>query len=191
MIWLKGLVVSLTCWAVNAVTVAAPGGSWVSPLTAQAVVAGAVSPGEVQVHDGQVWWSESRPDEGGRTVVVCDGVDAVGPEINVRTAVHEYGGGAWTVVAGRLVFSDFSDQRLYRQEVDGSLTVLTLEPEESRGLRYADGCPTPDGRWLVCVRERHGVSLLEPANEIVAVALDGTQEVRVLVEGPDFVSNPR
>jgi len=191
MIWLKGLAVSPTCWAVNAVAVAAPGGSWLSPLTARAVVAGAVSPGEVEVHAGQVWWSESRPDEGGRSVVVCDGVDAVGPETNVRTAVHEYGGGAWTVVAGRLIFSEFSDQRLYRQEADGSLTVLTPEPEQSRGLRYADGCPTPDGRWLVCVRERHGVSLLEPANEVVAVALDGTQEVRVLVEGPDFVSNPR
>ncbi|MDE0928898.1 MAG: hypothetical protein OSA06_09100, partial [Acidimicrobiales bacterium] len=63
--------------------VAAPGGSWLSPLTARAVVAGAVSPGEVEVHAGQVWWSESRPDEGGRSVVVCDGVDAVGPETNV------------------------------------------------------------------------------------------------------------
>lgn len=73
----------------------APCGGWESPITAGLLVAGAASPGEVVVEGDRVWWSESRPDEGGRNVVVRDGVEAVPPGTNVRTLVHEYGGGAW------------------------------------------------------------------------------------------------
>ena len=153
-------------------------------------MAGAASPGEVVVDGGRVWWSESRPDEGGRTVVLCDGVEAVTPEVNVRTLVHEYGGGAWWAFDGALVYSDNSDQRLYRLDAGGSPLALTPQPDAPRGLRYADGRPTPDGRWYVCVREVHGVGV-EPANQLVAVALDGSLRVEVLVSGPDFVSSPR
>ncbi len=172
------------------VAVEAPCGSWGSPLTAGLLVAGAASPGEVVVDGGRVWWSEARPGEGGRTVVVCDGVDAVPAEVNVRTLVHEYGGGAWWSYSGTLVYSDHSDQRLYRLDAGGSPTALTPEPESARALRYADGRPTPDGNWYVCVRESHGQGS-EPANELVAVALDGSLVVKALVSGPDFVSSPR
>ncbi len=169
---------------------AAPCGSWGSPITAALLVAGAASPSEVVVDGDRVWWSESRPDEGGRSVVVCGGVDAVPPEVNVRTLVHEYGGGAWWAFGGTLVYSDHTDQRLYRMGDGGQPTVLTPEPDSARALRYADGRPTPDGRWYVCVRENHGQGG-EPANDLVAVALDGSLRVEVLVSGPDFVSSPR
>ena len=35
---------------------------------------------------------------------------------NVRTKVHEYGGGSFVVHRGVVFFSNFDDQRLYRQE---------------------------------------------------------------------------
>ena len=168
----------------------APCGSWASPITAESLVAGAAGLGEVVVEGDSVWWAESRPDEGGRIVVVCDGIDVVGPDANVRTLVHEYGGGAWWAFDGGLVYSDFDDQRLWLQGPDGSPLALTPEPSASRGFRFADGRPTPDGRWYVCVREDHHLDG-EPANEVVAVALDGSQRVEVLVSGPDFVSSPR
>ncbi len=154
------------------------------------LVAGAVSPGEVVIDGDQVWWSESRPNEGGRTVVVCGGVDAVSSEVNVRTLVHEYGGGAWWAFDGTLIYSDHADQRLYRLDKGGSPTAITPEPDSARALRYADGRPTPDGHWYVCVREAH-MAGSEPANELVAVALDGSLRVEVLWSGPDFVSSPR
>jgi len=169
---------------------AAPYGSWGSPITAGLLVAGAASPTEVVVDGDRVWWSESRPDEGGRSVVVCDGVDAVSPEVNVRTLVHEYGGGAWWAFGGTLVYSDHSDQRLYRMDAGGSPTALTPKPGSPREFRYADGRPTPDGRWYVCIRESHRQGS-EPANELVAVALDGSLRLEVLMSGPDFVSSPR
>ena len=101
-------------------------GSWSSPITAEVVVAGAVGLGEVVVDGDDVWWAESRPDEGGRTVVVrrsSDGsvADMVPAGVDVRTGVHEYGGGAWWVADGVLVHSDRSDERLYRRGADLSL----------------------------------------------------------------------
>ena len=189
-----------------------PYGAWLSPISADLLVAGAAGLGEVVVDAGpdgstlgsSVWWAESRPDEGGRTVVVRrspDGVvdDAVPAGVDVRTGVHEYGGGAWWVTDGVLVHSDRSDERLIRREpgrTDVEPVILTPDPKVVRGLRYADGRITPDGRWYVCVREAHIVDSQtgagsEPVNELVAVAMDGSQQVEVLVSGPDFVSSPR
>ena len=174
-------------------------GSWQSPITARSLVAGAVGLGEVMVDGADIWWDEARPDDGGRTVVVRrtpDGavVDAVPEGVDVRSGVHEYGGGAWCVAGGVLVHADRSDERLVRREPGRpgvEPVVLTPEPDLPRGLRYADGRITPDGRWYICVRESHTGGGSEPANELVAVAMDGSWRVEVLVSGPDFVSNPR
>ena len=144
-----------------------------------------------------LWWAESRPDEGGRTAVMrCDlgsnDTQEVTPEgANVRTRVHEYGGGAWWPHDGSLYYVEFADQRLRRLDAPGDEPVLlTAEPPEPRAWRYADGRVTPDGRWSVCVRERHDTGG-EPANELVAVAADGSQQVETLWAGGDFVMTPR
>jgi dipeptidyl aminopeptidase/acylaminoacyl peptidase len=152
------------------------------------------------VPDGDaVWWAESRPDERGRTAIVRwhggATIEAIPASANARTRVHEYGGGAWWASGNVLYYSDFTDQRLRRvvvaaDGVPGEPLLLTPAPDEPTGLRYADGRPTADGRWYVCVRERHR-SGSEPANELVAVATDGSLEVRVLAEGADFYAAPR
>ncbi len=168
----------------------APCGSWKSPITAELVVSGAVGFGEVFVTENSIWWSESRPDEGGRVAIVRDDKDATPDNINVRTLVHEYGGGAWSVTSDSLIYSNYEDQRLYKLSQDGQTALLTPEPEISRGLRYANGVPTPDGDWFICVQEKHTEAGGEPANNLVAVSLQGTQQVNQLVLDADFVSNP-
>ena len=85
-----------------------PYGSWLSPITAGSLVAGAVGLAEVVVDGRDVWWAEGRPEEGGRTVVVRrspDGTvaDMGPPGVDVRTGVHEYSGGAWWVANGVLI----------------------------------------------------------------------------------------
>ena len=68
----------------------------------------------------EVWWTETRPAEGGRTVVVRR--DAAGTVSDVlpagwsaRTRVHEYGGTAWLALpGGGLAFANWDDQRVYR-----------------------------------------------------------------------------
>ena len=172
---------------------ARPYGSWPSPITAESLVSGAVGISEVQADGEDVWWSESRPDEGGRVAIMRwrDGeITEITPsDAYVRTLVHEYGGGAWTIDGGELFYVDMADQRLRRLVPGGEPELLTPEPRSPRGLRYADGRVTADRLWFVCVRESHGDS--EPANEIVAVALDGSERVEVLWSGSDFVMSPR
>ena len=177
-----------------------PYGAWPSPVTAQSLVAGAAGISEViadPVQPWLLWWAESRPDEGGRTAVMRSDLRGGEPlEItpagaNVRTRVHEYGGGAWWPHDGSLFYVEFGDQRLRRLDAPGADPVLlTAEPSEPRAWRYADGRVTPDGRWCVCVRERHDTGG-EPANELAAVAADCSLRVETLWVGSDFVMTPR
>jgi len=140
----------------------------------------------VAVDRGPVYWAEARPSEGGRTVVVRNGVDVTPAGFNVRTAVHEYGGGAWWVRDGVVYFANWDDQRLYRQDPGGSPVAITPKPDIPRGLRYADGIVAPDGS-LICVRERH-VEGREAFNEIVRISGD---DVEIVAQGNDFYSFPR
>ena len=120
------------------------------------------------------------------------------PGANVRTSVHEYGGGAWWVDRGVAYYVEFDDQRLRRIEPGGEPSVLTPEPEPPRALRYADGRVTPDGEWYVCVRERHGApggDRREAVNELVGrrdrrIART-TRTVVTLASGADFYASPR
>ena len=172
-------------------TITKPYGTWESLITSEMLVGGAVRLGEIVTDGDDVWWAESRPDEGGRTVIVRNGKDQTDKKTNVRTLVHEYGGSAWSVRNGTLVYSQYLDQRLYRRDKSGDSIPLTPESETQQSYRYADGRITNNEDWYVCVREIHTSSDEEPSNEIVAVPLDGSQQIRVLVSGPDFVSSPR
>jgi dipeptidyl aminopeptidase/acylaminoacyl peptidase len=177
-------------------------GEWSSPITAELVIRSAAAIGDVQVDPvtGSVWWSESRPDEGGRITLVrlATGgtTEVLDAPWSARTRVHEYGGGAWWIHGDTVWFAGWSDQRVYRLGPDGGEPVaVTPEPPIPCGWRYADGVVTPDGGWIVCVRESHcstdGTPLDEARNEIVAFRADEPSEPVVLVSGSDFVAAPR
>ena len=170
----------------------APFGSWRSPITAAAIVSGAASITEIVVDGATVWFNEGRPAERGRTAIMrfdADGVarEVTPPDANVRSRVHEYGGGAWWVRHDHLYYVDMADQQLREMAPGGEPRLLTTDTRD----RYADLRVTPDDAWLVCVRERHDLSFSEASNEIVAVALDDSGRVNVLASQADFVSNPR
>ncbi len=173
----------------------APYGAWTSPITAETVISAAVGLSEVRVDrqdTGAVWWSESRPEEGGRVQIVREGVDVLPEGFAARTRVHEYGGGAWSVHGGVLFFANWADQRLYRLDPGSTEPVaITPAPEVPMGDRYADIDVAPDGLGLVCVREHHPAVGGEAVNEIVSMAVDASLEPTVLVSGPDFVASPR
>ncbi len=148
--------------------------------------------------DGSIYWCEARPAERGRAVIVRRDAggqltDVTPADHNVRTRVHEYGGGAWSIRDSTLIYSNFADQRLWQIDVSahaGSATALTAEPTDEIADRFADGRTTPDGAWYVCVRERHTPGA-EPVNEIVAVATDASGSASTLATGADFYSSPR
>lgn len=174
-----------------------PYGSWPTPISSALVVRALVGLGETAVRDGTVWWSELRPEEGGRIQVVTatdDGGsrDMLPDGATARTAVHEYGGGAWWVHGGVLWYADWSDQRLYRRTADGRTEPITPVPEHPRAQRWADGCVHPGGDLMAVVRERHpaGGGPADVVNEIVSLPVAGGP-VEVLASASDFVAAPR
>ena len=156
-----------------------------------------VRPSAPWIEDGVVWWLEGRAAEGGRVVLVRrdpDGSrgDAVPDDFNVRTSVHEYGGGAYCIHRGVAYCSNFADQRLYR--IDPGVTPVPITRDvPDRRHRYADGRVTNDGSLWIGVRERHAESdrSADVVNELVAVPTDGSAEPRLVAGGRDFYSSPR
>ena len=175
-------------------------GTWKSPLTAARVTAGALRFDHLVLDGDDLYWLEGRASEGGRNVIVRrepDGrtTDITPSGFNARSRVHEYGGASYTVRGGVVYFSNFADQRLYRQAPGATPVPLTAE-----GYYYADCRVDVPRSRLVCVREDHSKPG-EPVNTIVAVPIPGagapegsprthSSADRVLVSGADFYSDP-
>ncbi|MFN2563019.1 MAG: prolyl oligopeptidase family serine peptidase [Jatrophihabitans sp.] len=178
----------------------APYGSWVSPVTADAVADGGHPVSDAGFVGTDVWWLEARPAEGGRYAVRRAGTD--GPQDvlaapwNSRTRVHEYGGGAWTATPdGVLIFAEFTDQRLYRVDEPGGRPVpLTPDPPDPGAWRYAElQILRPGEIW--CVRERHADDGAI-RRDIAVVPIDGSaaddeSAIRSVVAGSHFLAAPR
>ena len=169
----------------------APYGSWKSPITTDLIVAGVVGLGQIALDGDDVYWVEMRPSEGGRMVVVrqsSDGerVDVTPEPFSVRTRVHEYGGGAFLGADGAVFFSNFADQRMYRQDPGSEPRAITPEAP----LRYADGMHDVVRERIICVREDHS-AVGEPVNAVVAVDANGEKPQQVLYADSDFCAAPR
>ena len=169
----------------------APYGSWKSPITTDLIVSSSIGLGEVALDGEDIYWVEMRPAEGGRMVVVKRTPDGEISDItpgpfSARTRVHEYGGGAYLVHEGTVYFSNYSDQRMYRQNSGEAPEPITPETD----MRYADGCFDAARNRVICVREDHTQDG-EPINAIVAVDALGKAEQVVLSQGSDFCSTPR
>ena len=143
--------------------------------------------------DGEdLYWSELRPFEAGRIVVCKRSADGTTSDVtpqgfNARSRVHEYGGGHFAVNDGTVFFTNYADQRLYRQ--DGGAAPRAIMPDAD--IRHADMLiDTPRGR-VVAVREDHTTGAREPVNTIVAVDADGRREPITIASGNDFYSSPK
>jgi len=160
-----------------------PYGFWQSPITSDLIAAKSIGISEALLDGGDVYWSESRPEEAGRSVVVRNGIDLTPAPFNVRTRVHEYGGGAWTVAEGVIYFSNDSDRRLYRLDPGGAPRPLTPEG----AWRFADG--------VIDTRRKRWVGVREEGDLNTIVALDASGDTPtsgvVLASGHDFYSSPK
>src|SRR5579862_2561889 len=129
----------------------APYGAWKSPITPDLIVEEAVRLGMITLDGSDIYWIEGRPAEQGRNVVVrrtADGTitSMTPPGFNVRTRVHEYGGGDFIADQGTVYFTNFGDQQLYRQ--DGSSTPVQITPTSLK--RYADPVIDRGRQRLIC-----------------------------------------
>jgi dipeptidyl aminopeptidase/acylaminoacyl peptidase len=178
--------------------VASPYGSWTSPITSDLVVAEAIRLDQVALDGDVIYWTESQPKKQGRSFVYRAAPggepEAVTPDdasaFNVRSRVHEYGGGAFAVHDGTVYFSNFTDQRLYRQDAGQAPRPITPAGTPASALRYADGAiDRPRGR-LICVHEDHARPG-QAVNTLVSLDLSDAGTSQTLVAGNDFYSTPR
>ena len=172
----------------------APFGEWDSPIAPRDMATGGLqllSP--AYASNGSLFWLEGRPTDAGRVVVVERTVgglvrDWTKSPFNVRSRVHEYGGGAYWLTQGEdgnplLWFVDFVTQRVFRQAGSDRDPVGVTEETAARH-RYADGVVTPNGDWIVAVRERHeGEQATDVVNELVAFRTDGTPGTHLVAGG--------
>ena len=174
--------------------IVAPYGSWPSPITASLITGTQVGLASPWLDGDALYWTESRPLEGGRATLLRRAaggtVDELTPApFNLRTRVHEYGGRAFAASGGVVVGVEFKDQRIYRL-VQGAAPV-PLTPDSGGLVRYADLVVDLRHRRILAVREDHRVGG-EPENALVAVPIDGPpHEGTVLARGHDFVAYPR
>ena len=167
-------------------------GSWSSPITSEQIVVGSIGIGDLAIDGDDLYWTELRPTEKGRNVLVRQRADGQTQEVtpaefNVRSRVHEYGGGAYCVTNGTIYFSNFRDQRLYRQPVAGEPCPLTPVTGD---YRYANAIWDDHRDRLICVREAHQAG--DMINTVVS--LEGLGQAispgRILIEGNDFYASP-
>ncbi|MHB1626942.1 MAG: S9 family peptidase [Bacilli bacterium] len=168
----------------------APYGSWKSPITSALIVSETVDLQEAFCDGADTYWIESRPNEGGRSALVRqdqngENADVTPDPFNVRTRVHEYGGGAYTVADGVAYCSNFSDNLVYRHEAGKAPAAITSDS----ALRYADLEFDRRRNRVIGVQEDHrGAG--EAVNSLVGLAADGLREPSILASGNDFYSSP-
>ncbi|NNG24865.1 S9 family peptidase [Telluria aromaticivorans] len=163
----------------------APCGTWTSPISAAVVAAGATPLASLTLDGASLYWLEGRASEAGRSTLVSSAGELTPAPFNVRSKVHEYGGGAYAVAGGVAWFSNHADGRLYRVQPGGEPGALTLD----NAHRYADFVVDAGRGRLVTVREDHSAGGHYPVNTIAAIGADGLETV--LVDGNDFYAAPR
>ncbi|KAJ0687176.1 putative bleomycin hydrolase [Helianthus annuus] len=181
----------------------APYGSWHSPITSDVVSGASKGLGGTAVDShGRLFWLESRPTEAGRSVIVKgdkdeskEAIDVTPKEFSVRTVAQEYGGGAFSISGDTVVFSNYKDQRLYKQSTDSKDSApVPLTPDYGGPLvSYADGVFDTSLNRFITVMEDRRESSLDAITSIASIELGGNtiQEPKVLVGGNDFYAFPR
>lgn len=158
-------------------------GFWASALTPQDMASSAKKLSELQLDQGRVYWLEQRPQEKGRTVILCADqgrITCLTPEpFSVGNKVNEYGGGSYCVKSGVIYFSHRTDGRWYKMNGEGCRAIT---PDD--GAQYANPVFSPSGAWIVWVREKSGEGQS-------LVAMHTTTEKMVILSATfDFYASP-
>lgn len=170
----------------------APYGSWPSPISTELITADAIGLVGGCVDDESVYWVESRATQRGRASLWRQNLDGsrseLTPDHNVRSNVHEYGGGAWSVANGVVAFVELPSQVVYVIEGDAVPRPIVV----ASAFRYGGLVVVPGDRAVYAVREDHTDSDIECVNALVRLELDTYNEGfgTVIASGADFYSQP-
>lgn len=175
-----------------------PFGIWPSPVSAELAARGSRRFGMVQASGGAIYWSEARPEEQGRQVIVRCGpdgrpVDVLPKPYSARSRVHEYGGGEFLVSGATIFFVNDKNQQVYELATPASPQRIT----RASGMRFTDFAHDASRARLIAVTETHapkGTATAHdlPRNALAAIALTGKRgQVKEIAGTHDFYASPR
>lgn len=177
----------------------APYGTWQSSVTPELVAKGSTSILNMHVDGDTTYWCELRPLNKGRYTIVRrdkDGTtkDVTPSDFNVRTFVHEYGGGAFAISKGTIYASNAADHAIYKIHSEGKPVKLTAGISKTEvagkeviaGTRFADFRVAPQG--IIAVGEEHVPG--KPVENFLALIDLKTGEYQKIAHGHDFYSSP-
>ncbi|KAJ2809523.1 PFAM Prolyl oligopeptidase [Coemansia guatemalensis] len=160
----------------------------------------------------RVYWLETRPSENGRVVLLSKDVDDYSEKTlrvltaeakwDVRSAVNGYGGGAYAVYDGLVVFTNWLDKGVYMLDTNNQKAEPMRIGEQDGEVYYASFSIHRSKKFAVCVREDHRNKDLGTAYKLVAMSLiadvkraDSSDSPQFamdveLFSDADFVSSP-
>ena len=170
----------------------APYGTWKSPITLDMVAHGTVNLVRIVLDGPDTYWSEVRPAEDGRTVIMKRGSggeleEITPPGFSVSSMVNEYGTRGFSVANEVVYFSNQTDQRVYRQRPGEAPVPITPEGD----YRYGSMVWNELLGQIICIREDHtDLDEDHPASEIVTIDAASGGEPKVLLADNDFHNSP-
>ena len=126
--------------------------------------------GEPWIDGDDVYWLEGRPAEGGRRVArpgrapTASTADLTPAPFNVRTRVHEYGGGSYVVAGGTVVFSRLRRRPAVPARPGRRRRRSPITPDGPVALR-GPARSTSRAAGSYAVREDHGGERPRPVND--------------------------
>ncbi len=171
-----------------------PYGLWESPLSIESIFNQPSTPQYPFRHQGKLFWIQSLPEQQGRTGLMTlkgDQVTCLTPaEFNIRSGVHEYGGQCFCHCHNYIVFNNFADGCLYRQELSIGSVPSPVTGRDQSILGFADLVFLPNSQQVIAVVEQ-AVEEESHKNAIVAVNPEQSEAVPiVLISGSDFYAAP-
>ena len=165
-------------------------GLWDSPLSSKKVAEAGISFEDLCTDSAHLFWTESRPLEKGRCSLVKWGKKEKEEDclksLNVKSRVHEYGGGAISCAHGKVYFANDTDKTLCVLDLATDSVVVLCS---KKNLRYADIAIHPNGKFLYFVGEDHS----DPADVLNALYFVNIEkkECVLVAKGHDFYASPQ
>ncbi|EXA46419.1 hypothetical protein FOVG_07136 [Fusarium oxysporum f. sp. pisi HDV247] len=170
----------------------APYGTWVSPITAQAVasMARVFTCPRVNPQSGRAFFGETTPD-GRKTImeITKSGLRTVLPsEYSAENSIYGYGAAIFGILADdRIIFSNRDQTVCLLNPDSGEVTEVFGSP----CLHYGSFSTTLSSPWILAVEEDRTDSTAEGTqNHVVAINSD-TGEIKRVLTGADFYFQPR
>src|SRR5271166_5638113 len=174
-----------------------PYGTWDSSICAQSIASGN-HVFELKLYSDDVYFVEIRPrEEKARySIMKVGAAGGIATEItpapfHARSTVHEYGGGGFVLAEDWIIFSNLTDQSLYKKRVDSDKIPSPITPS-GVDSRYADGIFDRTRKRVISVKQHHPIAgKREAVNSIVGISLENSGSEDVLLSGNDFYAFPR